>query len=147
MEKFRWAYLGAGGIAATTAEEIVRSGEHEIVAVWNRTRSKAEAFVEQFGGRVYDSIEEAVCAPGVEGVYLATTADRHPEHVRICVAHGKPVLCEKPFAVNARVVLPELKFCGDNAAMIAAQGYYEYMDGNVAGLDLNGLPTLGIDYR
>ncbi len=49
--------------------------------------------------------------------------------------------------LGARVVLPELKFCGDNAAMIAAQGYYEYMDGNIAALDLNGLPTLGIDYR
>ena len=31
--------------------------------------------------------------------------------------------------------------------MIAAQGYYEYLDGNIAGLDLNGLPTLPIDYR
>ena len=35
----------------------------------------------------------------------------------------------------------------DNAAMIAAQGYYEYLDGNVADLTLNGLPTLNIDYR
>ncbi len=49
--------------------------------------------------------------------------------------------------LGARVYLPELKYCGDNAAMIAAQGYYEYLDGNTAGLALNGLPTLGIDYR
>ena len=31
--------------------------------------------------------------------------------------------------------------------MIAAQGYYEYLDGNLADLTLNGLPTLEIDYR
>ena len=31
--------------------------------------------------------------------------------------------------------------------MVAAQGYYEYLDGNVADLSLNGLPTLNIDYR
>lgn len=49
--------------------------------------------------------------------------------------------------LGARVYLPELKFCGDNGAMIAAQGYYEYRDGNIAGLSLNGLPTLAIDYR
>ena len=49
--------------------------------------------------------------------------------------------------LGARVYLPELKFCGDNGAMIAAQGYYEYRDGNIAGLTLNGLPTLAIDYR
>ena len=49
--------------------------------------------------------------------------------------------------LGARVVLPELKYCGDNGAMIAAQGYYELRDGNTAGWDLNGLPTLPIDYR
>ena len=49
--------------------------------------------------------------------------------------------------LGARVYLPELKFCGDNGAMIAAQGYYEYLDGNLADLTLNGLPTLPIDYR
>ena len=49
--------------------------------------------------------------------------------------------------LGARVVLPDLKYCGDNAAMIAAQGYYEFLDGNLAGLTLNGLPTLEIDYR
>lgn len=49
--------------------------------------------------------------------------------------------------LGARVYLPELKYCGDNAAMIAAQGYYEYQDGNLADWTLNGLPTLEIDYR
>ena len=49
--------------------------------------------------------------------------------------------------LGAKVYLPELKYCGDNGAMIAAQGYYEYLDGNLAGPALNGLPTLPIDYR
>lgn len=31
--------------------------------------------------------------------------------------------------------------------MIAAQGYYEFCAGRTAGLDLNGLPTLPIDYE
>ena len=49
--------------------------------------------------------------------------------------------------LGTKVYLPELKYCGDNAAMIAAQGYYEYLDGNLADWTLNGLPTLEIDYR
>ena len=49
--------------------------------------------------------------------------------------------------LGARVFLPELKYCGDNGAMIAAQGYYEFQDGNLADWSLNGLPTLPIDYR
>lgn len=43
--------------------------------------------------------------------------------------------------------LPEIAYCGDNAAMVAAQGYYEYASGNTADETLNGLPTLDIDYR
>ncbi|MBP3389433.1 MAG: tRNA (adenosine(37)-N6)-threonylcarbamoyltransferase complex transferase subunit TsaD [Clostridia bacterium] len=42
---------------------------------------------------------------------------------------------------------PPLSLCGDNAAMVAAQGYYEFLSGNVAGADLNAAPTLPIEYR
>ena len=52
--------------------------------------------------------------------------------------------CEKE---GYTLYLPPLRWCGDNGAMIAAQGYYEYQDGNLADWTLNGLPTLGIDYR
>lgn len=37
--------------------------------------------------------------------------------------------------------LPPLSLCGDNAAMIASQGYFEYVSGSVAGLDLNAYAT------
>ncbi len=48
---------------------------------------------------------------------------------------------------NWELYLPELKYCGDNAAMVASQGYYEAMSGNFASLDLNACATLPIDYR
>lgn len=48
--------------------------------------------------------------------------------------------------LGAKLYLPDLRFCGDNAAMIAAQGYYEFAaGGNFQNWRLNGLPTLGID--
>lgn len=40
--------------------------------------------------------------------------------------------------------LPPLCYCGDNAAMIAAQGYYEWKDAKIAGLDLNATASLPI---
>ncbi len=43
-----------------------------------------------------------------------------------------------------RLFLPELKYCGDNAAMIGCQGYYEYSAGHTAGLDLNAYATLDV---
>ena len=40
--------------------------------------------------------------------------------------------------------MPELSLCGDNAAMIGAQGYYELLAGHTAGMDLNGRPYMDI---
>lgn len=41
--------------------------------------------------------------------------------------------------------VPPLDLCGDNAAMVGAQGYYEFLAGNVAGLDLNAVASLSIE--
>lgn len=41
--------------------------------------------------------------------------------------------------------LPKLKYCGDNAAMIASQGYYEFMRGMTADESLNAYATMPID--
>ena len=41
--------------------------------------------------------------------------------------------------------LPPLSLCGDNGAMIASQGYYEYCAGNLAGLGWNAVASLPID--
>ena len=43
--------------------------------------------------------------------------------------------------------LPQLKYCGDNAAMVGVAAYYEYLSGNVADPALNAAATLPIDYR
>lgn len=40
---------------------------------------------------------------------------------------------------------PPLSLCGDNGAMVAAQGYYELLAGNTAGADLNAVASLPID--
>ena len=46
--------------------------------------------------------------------------------------------------LGAQVYLPPLSLCGDNAAMIGAQAYYEYLAGNLAGMDLNAYATKSI---
>ncbi len=46
-----------------------------------------------------------------------------------------------------KLYLPELKYCGDNAAMVGVQGYYEYLSGNTSSLDLNASATMPINYR
>ena len=47
-------------------------------------------------------------------------------------------------AVGAQVYLPPLSLCGDNAAMIGAQAYYEFLSGNIADMSLNAYATKSI---
>ncbi len=51
-------------------------------------------------------------------------------------------LCEKK---GIELYLPERALCGDNGAMIASAGYYEYLSGNTATISLNAYATLDID--
>ena len=44
-----------------------------------------------------------------------------------------------------KLYMPPLSLCGDNAAMIGAQAYYEFLAGYRAGMDLNAMATMGID--
>ena len=50
--------------------------------------------------------------------------------------------CER---LGYRFYQPELKLCGDNAAMVGSQAYYEYLSGNTASLDLNAAATMSIE--
>ena len=47
--------------------------------------------------------------------------------------------------LGVRLCLPPLKLCGDNGAMIGAQGYFEYLAGVRAGQDLNAYATMPLD--
>ncbi|MBQ9374966.1 MAG: tRNA (adenosine(37)-N6)-threonylcarbamoyltransferase complex transferase subunit TsaD [Ruminococcus sp.] len=44
-----------------------------------------------------------------------------------------------------KLYMPELRYCGDNAAMIGCQAYYDFLAGKRAGQNLNGVATLSLD--
>ncbi|MBR4622667.1 MAG: tRNA (adenosine(37)-N6)-threonylcarbamoyltransferase complex transferase subunit TsaD [Ruminococcus sp.] len=50
--------------------------------------------------------------------------------------------CEK---AGVKFYMPELKYCGDNAAMIGCQAYYDFLAGKRADMSLNGTATLSLD--
>jgi len=94
--------LGAGNIAHVTAPAMVGLQEIECYAVASRSPEKARAFAEAFGfQKAYGSYEEMLRDPEVELVYVATPHSHHYEHMMLCLEHGKGVLCEKAFTMNA----------------------------------------------
>ena len=48
-------------------------------------------------------------------------------------------------SAGKRLFVPPLKLCGDNGAMIAAQGYYEFLAGHTADMGLNAYATMDVD--
>ncbi len=56
-------------------------------------------------------------------------------------SHIRAALTRECEARGVRLCMPPLSLCGDNAAMIGSQGYYEYLAGNVADQTLNAYAT------
>ena len=97
------AILGPGRIARTVAQTLVQMPEIECYAVASRTPGKAEEFARDFGfEKAYDSYEAMLRDPAVELVYITTPHSHHYEQMLLCLEHGKHVICEKAFTMNAR---------------------------------------------
>ena len=101
MSTFKWGILGPGGIARAFAKDLQLLEGHEVAAVGSRTQRNAQELAKTFGGTAYGSYEELVADPTVDAIYVATPHPSHKENVIAALNAGKPVLCEKPFAVNA----------------------------------------------
>jgi predicted dehydrogenase len=98
----RWGILATGKIAHAFATDLALLPECEIAAVGARRLESAEAFAAEFGiAAAYGGYERLVADPDVDVVYVASPHALHPEHVRLALDAGKPVLCEKAFTLDA----------------------------------------------
>jgi predicted dehydrogenase len=101
MSDFKWGILATGGIARGFAKDLKLLDGHTIGAVGSRTLSNAKEFANTFGGNAYGSYAELIADSDLDAIYVATPHPMHKENVIAALKAGKPVLCEKPFAVNA----------------------------------------------
>ncbi len=108
-----------------------------------------------------EQVGEALDIPSLCAAFSAAVSDtlvprvvraiQETGHKKIAVAGGVAansrirrdilVAAEK---LGAEVYMPPLSLCGDNAAMIGSQAYYEYLAGNVADMSLNAYATKSI---
>ena len=102
MSNFNWGILGPGGIAKAFATDLKLLDGHSVAAVGSRTLKNAQDFANTFGGTAYGSYEALVADPSIDAIYVATPHPAHKDNVVLALNAGKPVLCEKPFAVNAK---------------------------------------------
>src|ERR1700722_6415008 len=98
----RWGILGTGLIARTFAGDLRLTESGVVSAIGSRSRGSADRFADAFGieGR-HPSYESLVADPSVDVVYVATPHPMHRDNAILALNAGKPVLVEKPFAMNA----------------------------------------------
>ncbi|WP_257455705.1 Gfo/Idh/MocA family protein [Archangium lipolyticum] len=98
----RWGILGTGRIAGLFAQGLREIPDARLVAVGSRSRQSADAFAREHGAaRAHGSYEELVRDAEVDVVYVATTNNAHRDNCLLALEHGKAVLCEKPFTLDA----------------------------------------------
>jgi predicted dehydrogenase len=98
----RWGILGTGGIAHTFAEDLRLTDSGVVGAVGSRSQEGADRFADEFGVEArHPSYEALVADSAVDVIYVATPHPTHRENAILALRAGKPVLVEKPFAMNA----------------------------------------------
>ena len=126
------AILGPGSIArsmAKTLRGMKAQGEPvRLYAAASRDLARAQAFCEKEGFEVaYGSYEEMVKDPNVDLVYIASPHSHHAEHMKLCIEHGKAVLCEKAFTANAKQAREVLALAEEKKVLVTEAIWTRYM--------------------
>ena len=99
----RIGILGCGNIASTLAATMLQMTDRiRIEAVASRDKAKAEEFASRFGvEKAYGSYDELYEDESVDLVYVATPHAFHHDQMMAALEHGKNILAEKAFCINA----------------------------------------------
>ena len=97
-----WGILATGWIAQVFTKDLQDAGLR-VTAVGSRTAERAEAFAAEHGiPHAHGSLgRSSPRIPTVDVIYVATTHPAHAEAAKVALEHGKHVLVEKPFTLNA----------------------------------------------
>lgn len=124
----KFAILAAGNIAGCMAEAVSGIDGVRKYAVASRDLGRAQAFAGRWGfERAYGSYEEMLCDPQVELVYVASPHSHHYEHARMCLLHGKHVLVEKAFTVNAGQAQELMELAQERGLLLTEAIWTRYM--------------------
>ena len=114
-KKLRFAVLGTGFWANYQIPAWKELDGVELVAVYNRTRSKAEAAAHKFDvPSVYDNVAELLEKEHLDFVDIITDVDTHATFTDMAALTGIPVICQKPMAPKLTVAEQMLRQCNES---------------------------------
>lgn len=99
-KQFGLAIIGTGSIADTHAKAIGEIENAGLLGVYNRTKSRAEAFAAKYKCKCYDEIETMLENDEIDIVCICTPSGAHLEPALSCIKAGKHCLIEKPLEIT-----------------------------------------------
>jgi D-apiose dehydrogenase len=113
MKKLKAAIIGTGFWANFQVPAWLELEGVEIVALYNRTKAKAEAINQKFGlnATVYDDFDALLKHENLDFVDIITDVDTHPIFVEKAAKAGINVICQKPMAASLELAQKMLKTC------------------------------------
>ncbi len=123
-----FAIMATGNIAHHMAKAVTGIPGVRKYAAASRDSGRAQAFAAQWGfEKAYGSYEEMLQDPAVELVYVASPHSHHYEHAKLCLMHGKHVLLEKAFTVNAAQARELVELAREKKLLLAEAIWTRYM--------------------
>lgn len=127
-KKMKWGIAGPGWISSQFANDLAFAEGAELAAVGGRNLEKAQAFAREHGiPKAYGSLEELARDPDVDIVYIGTLHPIHKENMLTFLRAGKPVLCEKPFTVNAAEADEAIACARENGVFLMEAMWTRYL--------------------
>ena len=128
----RIAVFGCGYWAAFQVAAWQAQGA-QVVAVWNRTRAKADAFAEKFSiPNVFDTPEEVYDWGGFDIADIIADAPAHEELTLLAAKRGKAVICQKPMAPTLEACRRMVEGCAAAGVWYAVHENFRYQPPTVA---------------
>src|SRR5512135_2685852 len=98
-EPIKIAVMGVGAFGALHARTLTALPEARLVALGNRTRSKAEALARELNvPHVFSTVEEMIEKKVADALIIATNTETHVPYAKVALSAGTHVLIEKPVA-------------------------------------------------
>jgi predicted dehydrogenase len=114
MQKKRIAVFGCGFWSQFQIGGWKELPEAEVVALYNRTLSRAEQRAKQFGiGYFTDDAEKLFREVDFDVIDIITDVDTHEKFVEMGAKHGKTVICQKPMAPSYEAAKRMMEACQD----------------------------------
>jgi predicted dehydrogenase len=126
--QINWGIIGMGRIAHKLAQDLRFVPDAKLHAVASTDMQRAADFARQYGARYHFGSYEAILnCPHLDVVYIATPHVLHCQNTLMCLRRRIPVLCEKPFGMNAHEVKQMIDMAHTNQTFLMEAMWTRFM--------------------